>query len=131
MARRKKNYAGERHTAGLHVKCTPSQRAELEAAAERQGANLSDLTRELLFRRLGLPGIVAGTQRNPERDALFTALRAAAVEHAANGNNINQIARHLNTTGELGNWPDLREAVALFTKAEKLYIAALERVLTP
>ena len=84
-----------------------------------------------MFRRLGMPGIVAGTRRNPERDALFAALRAAAFEHSANGNNLNQIARHLNTTGDLSNWADLREAVALFAKAENLYIAALEQVLTP
>jgi hypothetical protein len=102
--------------------------AEIDAAAEGQGASWSDFARELLFRRLGMPGIVAGTQRSRERDALFAALHAAAVEHAANGNNINQIAKQLNTTGDLPNWADLREAVALFTKAEKLYIAALERV---
>ena len=69
--------------------------------------------------------------RDPKADRIFTAMRAAAVEHSANGNNLNQIARQLNSTGDLQNWADLREAVALFTKAEKLYVAALEQVLTP
>ena len=131
MARHKKNYAGERHTAGLHVKCTPSQKAELQAAAAQQGANVSDFMRELLFRRLGGPGIVAGTRRDPNAMAIIEAMRAAAFEHSANGNNLNQIARHLNSTGDLHNWADLREAVALFAKAENLYIAALERAMTP
>jgi mobilization protein NikA len=131
MARRKKHDAGERQTAFVGFWVTPAQAAELDAAAEQQGASRSDFARELIFRRLGKPGIVAGTQRNPEKDALFAALRAAAFEHSANGNNLNQIARQLNMTGELTNWADLREAVALFKKAEALYIAALEQVLTP
>ena len=132
MARHKKTYAGEQFTVKRTVKLTPAQAAEIDAAAERQGAaNWSDFARELMFRRLGTPAIVAGTRRNPEKDALFSALRTAALEHSANGNNLNQIARHLNTTGDLRNWADLREAVAAFNKAENLYIAALERVLTP
>ena len=131
MARRKKTYTGERQTAFVGFWITPTQAAELDAAAGRQGANRSDFARELIFRRLGLPGVVAGARRNPERDALFAALRAAALEHSANGNNLNQIARTLNSTGDLPNWADLRDAVALFQKAENLYIAALERVLAP
>ena len=131
MARRKKAYAGERFTVKRTLQLTPSMAAELDAAAERQGATWSEVARELMFRQLGTPGIVAGARRNPERDVLFAALRAAAFEHSANGNNLNQIARHLNMTGELGNRADLREALALFKKAEDLYIAALEQVLTP
>ena len=37
--------------------------------------------------------VVAGTRRNPEAAALMRELNAI-------GNNLNQIARHLNTTGE-------------------------------
>ncbi len=131
MARRKKTYAGERFTVKRTLQLTPTMAAELDAAAERQGATWSDFARELMFRRLGMPGIVAGARRNPDKKALFAALRAAAFEHSANGNNLNQIARHLNMTGELTNWADLREAVELFRKAEDLYIAALEQVLAP
>jgi hypothetical protein len=131
MARHKKNYAGERQTAFVGFWITPAQAAELDAAAERQGASRSDFARELIFRRLGMPGLVAGTRRDPAADRIFQAMRAAALEHSASGNNLNQIARQLNTTGDLPNWADLREAVALFTKAENLYIAALEQVLTP
>jgi hypothetical protein len=131
VARRKKNYAGERFTVKRTLQLTPAQAAEIDAAAEQQGATWSDFARELMFRRLGMPGIVAGTRRDPVADRIIQAMRAAAVEHSANGNNLNQIARYLNTTGDLPNWADLREAVAAFTKAENLYIAALERVLSP
>lgn len=131
MARHKRTYAGEQFTVKRTVKLTPGQAAEIDAAAERQGATWSDFARELLFRRLGTPAIVAGARRNPGQKALIAALRAAAFEHSAIGNNLNQIARHLNMTGELRDWADLREAVALFKKAEDLYIAALEQVLAP
>jgi hypothetical protein len=131
MARHKTKYAGEQFTVKRTVKLTPAMAAELDAAADRQGATWSDFARELMFRRLGMPAMVAGSRRDPAADRIIQAMRAAALEHSANGNNLNQIARHLNTTGDLHNWADLREAVALFAKAENLYIAALERVLTP
>jgi hypothetical protein len=131
MARRKTKDSSERQTAFVGFWITPTQAAELDAAAERQGASRSEFARELVFRRLGAPGAVAGTRCNPDKNELVAALRRAAFEHSASGNNLNQIARHLNMTGELRDWTDLREAVALFKKAEDLYIAALEQVLTP
>ena len=51
------------------------------------------------------------------------------LELNAIGNNLNQIARHLNTTGELRDWGELREALALFEKGEARHIAAVTRVL--
>ena len=57
------------------------------------------------------------------------ALNAAGRELQAIGNNLNQIARHLNTTGELRDWDELRQALALFEKSEAQHIAAIERVL--
>lgn len=131
MARYKKAYAGERFTVKRTLQLTPTQAAALDAAAAGQGATWSDFARELLFRRLGIPGIVAGARRNPDKNELVAALRGAAFEHSASGNNLNQIARRLNMTGEVRDWVDLREAVALFKRAEDLYIAALEQVLTP
>jgi uncharacterized protein YukE len=92
MARYEKTYAGERRTAKVTVQLTPGERAELDAAAAMQGASISDYSRELLFRRSAVS--VAGTRRNPEAAAL-------ARELGAIGNNLNQIARHANTTGEM------------------------------
>jgi hypothetical protein len=55
----------------------------------------------------------------------------AAHQHNASGNNLNQLMRHGNTTGELGahRMADLDEALALHKQAAKLHILALERVL--
>jgi Bacterial mobilisation protein (MobC) len=129
VARYERTYAGERRSAHLGVQLTPSERDELKAAAANEGATVSEFTREVLLRRLGSPG-VAGTRRSPHTAAVIRALDAAAFENSANGNNLNQIARHLNTTGELGDLAtELREAIARFNKAADLHIAALERVL--
>jgi hypothetical protein len=109
MARYERTFSGERRSQGLRVQLTPSERAELEEAAAGQGApNLSTYARELLFRRSA--AVVAATRRNPEAKALAGELRAI-------GNNINQIARHLNSTGELRDWGELREAIDLHKQA--------------
>jgi uncharacterized protein (DUF1778 family) len=99
MGRYDSTYAGERRTAFLGVKLTPSERDELDAAAFSQGATASDFARELLFRRAA--AVVAATRRNPEAAALMSALDDLGNSLSANGNNLNQIARHLNTSGEL------------------------------
>lgn len=94
MARYERTYSGPRRTefVGLHL--TPDERGELEEAAAGQGApTLSAYARELLFRRSA--AVVAATRRNPEAKALLRELNAI-------GNNLNQLVRHGNTTGELG-----------------------------
>lgn len=104
MARYERSYNGERRTEGLRVQLTPAERAELETAAQGQGApNLSTFARELLFRRSA--AVVAATRRNPEAASLMRELNAC-------GNNLNQIARHLNMSGDLRDWGELREALA-------------------
>jgi uncharacterized protein (DUF1778 family) len=127
MGRYDSTYAGERRTAFLGVKLTPSERDELDTAAATQGASASDFARELLFRRAA--AVVAATRRNPEAHALFSALVAAGRELNAIGNNLNQIARHLNSSGDLRDWGELREALAIYTKATERIIEAFERVL--
>ena len=128
MPRYERSYSGEKRTSLLGVQLTPSERRELEDAAEGQGApNLSTYTRELLFRRSA--AVVAATRRNPEARAVMEALDGAAAELNAIGNNLNQIAKHLNTTGELRDWRELREALDLFRDGAERYIAAVERVL--
>jgi uncharacterized protein (DUF1778 family) len=114
MARYERSYCGERRSAPLHIQLTPSERAELDAAAALQGASVSDYSRELLFRRSA--AIVAGTRRNPEAAALTRELSAL-------GNNLNQIARHLNTTGELRDAEMLDELSDLIKHALSRVIA--------
>jgi uncharacterized protein (DUF1778 family) len=127
MARYERSYSGERRTefVGLHL--TPSERAELDSAAALQGARISDYARELLFRRSA--EMVAGTRRNPEAAALMRALDAAGYQTNAIGNNLNQIARELNTTGELRDLDELREALELFKQIAERHLEAIERVL--
>ena len=109
MARYERSYSGPLRTAALRVQLTPEERGELEGAAKEQGApNLSTYARELLFRRSA--AVVAATRRNPEAAALMRELRAI-------GNNLNQVARHMNTTGELRDWGELREALDLHKQA--------------
>jgi hypothetical protein len=61
--------------------------------------------------------------------AIIDAMNAAGHELQAIGNNLNQIARHLNTTGDLRDWAELREAIALNGQWTERHIAALDRVL--
>ena len=109
MARYRADDASERRTEKLTVQLTPSERAELDAHAAEQGcATLSEYARELLFRRAAL---AIGRKRNPEAAAFIREL-------AASGNNLNQIARQLNTTGEMRGLEDrLSEAIDLHKRA--------------
>ena len=108
MARYDRGFDGERRTAFLGIQLTPTERAELEAAAQEVGARVSTFARELLLRRG--PAVVAGTRRNPEAAGLMRELNAI-------GNLLNQIARHLNSTGETRPWDDLPGVLDLHKRA--------------
>lgn len=97
MARYERSFSGEHRTVHLGIQLTPSERNELEEAARTRGASLSAYARELLFRRSAVT--VSATRRNPEAKALADELRAIGI-------NLNQIARHANTTGELAEQAD-------------------------
>src|SRR5271165_6432272 len=104
MARYNRSFGGEHRTEKTTIQLTPTERAELEWAAARQGATLSAYVRELCLCRSA--AVVAATPRNPEAKELLKELNAA-------GNNLNQIARALNTTGDLRHEEQLREALAI------------------
>jgi hypothetical protein len=108
MARYQRSYAGERRTEFVGIWMTPTERVELEAAAEQQGATLSQFSREMLFRRAA--AVVAATRRNPEAAGLKRELHAI-------GNNVNQIAYQLNATGRLHRARDLDEIMELLKRA--------------
>lgn len=95
---RRRSAADELRSEGLRVQLTRAERAELDAIAAAQGATLSEFTRELLFRRAA--AVVAATRRHPEAAAILRELSRI-------GNNLNQIARHLNISGELRAFDDL------------------------
>ena len=96
MARHRRGYTGERYSELLCVKLTPSQRAELARQAEASGVPVSYLARVVL----------TGT-RLPRIGANAQTLRSLTAQIAHIGNNINQLARIANQTGEI------RSAVAL------------------
>ncbi len=110
MARYDDAYAGERRTAHVGVQLTPSERRDLQEAAEREGARLSEYVRGLCLRRSPVAGVVAGTRRNPEAKALMHEL-------AAIGNNLNQLTRHANTSGSLPAAHELRATIELLKAA--------------
>lgn len=115
MARYRATDASERRTAKVTVQLAPTERQWLEAAAAREGKALSDYVRQLCLRRGGRPPAVAGTRRNPDAKALADELRAI-------GNNINQLARVANQTGEIR-----REAELAFV-IDRL-VATIDRVI--
>ncbi len=122
MARRKQGYSGERYTAALRLQLTPSERAKIEAGAAGQGIHISEYSR----RRI-LNGAVAMTDR-AQITALIDVLAENARQVAAIGNNLNQIARHCNTTGEFEP-PELERAIGVFEEVVRQQKAALRRVL--
>jgi hypothetical protein len=108
MARYERTYVGEHRTRSLGVKLTPSERAELEAAATAEGVPLSAYVRELCLRRP--PTVVAATRRNPEAKALMFELSAI-------GNNLNQLARRANIHDALPERDELDATLAALKKA--------------
>jgi len=115
MPRYERSYTGERRTASVRVKLTPSEKTALESAAAARGGSVSDYMREsCLVRRGGAPPEV---RRNPEARKLMEELRAI-------GNNLNQIARHTNVIKEITR-PDELAATLRELKAAMARVIAL------
>jgi hypothetical protein len=111
MARYEQSYDGARRSSGLRVQLTPDERAALEAAAQKSGAaSLSAFVRKLCLRRLAAVERVAGTRRHPEAQKLIYELSAI-------GNNLNQLTRVANTTGEVPTAAELLGTTALLKAA--------------
>jgi hypothetical protein len=100
MARYRDTDATERRTAKVTVQLAPSERQRLEANAAREGKALSDYVRQLCLRRGGKAPVVAGARRNPQAKLLADELRSI-------GNNLNQLTRLANQTGELRRQAEL------------------------
>lgn len=87
-----------RASTAFRVRVTTVERAELDAKAAAAGTTKSEIVRAAALRYRLPPAPVTGAMVN---------------ELQAIGNNLNQIARHLNTTGELRDQVALRDATAL------------------
>jgi len=95
----------------FRVRVTAAERAELDAKAAAAGTTVSRLVRAATL-RYRLPSA-------PVTKAMVDELRAV-------GNNLNQIARHLNTTGKLADQAALRDAISLLrTTLSEVLEAAL------
>lgn len=94
------------HSAGMA--CTPAERAQLDAAAERAGMSVSAFMRHQC---LGTPGPRAVRRPSVERGALAQMLG----QLGKCGSNLNQIARVLNSGGEPQG--DIAEAIAEIRQA--------------
>jgi hypothetical protein len=128
MARRKRTDTGERLTVKRMVLFSPTTAATLDAAAKSAGVKFSHYARELLESRSAAVAARVVARRNPEIVALRRDIQAAIHAENANGNLLNQIARHLHMTGEMRDRQDLEEAIAIYKKTSDRLVAALDRV---
>lgn len=103
-----------RASAIFRIRLTAAERAELDAKAAAAGVTLSRLVRAAALR-----------YRLPQAPVTVAMVR----ELQAIGINLNQIARQLNTTGELADHAALRDATALLkaTLSEVLDAALRDR----
>lgn len=107
MARYEQSYAGERRTAHVGIQLTPTERADLQAAAQQRGQGLGEYVRDMCFRR---PGPLPEARRNPISRELIHELRAV-------GNNLNQLTRIANTFGEIRRTDELDQTLMLLRAA--------------
>jgi hypothetical protein len=128
MARRKRSYTGEHITVKQTVWLTPSSAANLKASAAAAGISFAAFARELLESRSAAAAASAAARRNPDIVALRRDIQAAVNAENANGNLLNQIARHLNMSGEIRDRRDLEEALEIYKKTSDRLVAALDRV---
>ncbi len=99
------------------VRFTDEEFAAVSAKADRAGYTLAAILREAA---LGTPGPRA--RRRPPID--HQALRQLLGECNRIGNNVNQIARHLNTTGE-ADIREVQDALAAYLDIRNAILAAL------
>ncbi len=109
MARLKASHSGERRTAFVGANLTARERAEVERRAELSGFRLSDYIRVSL---LALRPSAVTQPRLPSDVG-----RQILVELARVGNNLNQLARHANTIGEMPARDALDETLGAIVKA--------------
>ena len=77
-------------TAELHLRINPQLKEFLAKEARESDKTLNDFCNDILRNRKNIKTIVAAEKSNDEVKRLFAAM----------GNNINQLARHCNSTGE-------------------------------
>ncbi len=99
------------------VRLTPEERAQLDALSSRSG-----LAAGAFMRAAALGGAGPRAQRRPSAD--HAVLRQLLGELGRVGNNINQIARALNT-GQAADLPQLKEALTAYLGVRNAIYRAL------
>ena len=103
-------------TETLFARVTPDEKSAIQARADRAG-----LASAAFLRAVALGEAGPRARRRPPVDHVV--IRQLLGELNRVGNNINQIARSLNS-GEDLDMPELREALACYTKvADAIYVA--------
>jgi len=128
MARHKRDYGGEKLTARVNFKCTPSERSELVIAARRRAATVSNFMREIVLTHLTDPLIASAPVLDAHTDA-----QLSKATHALDrvGNLLNQIARHADVANDLGPFTaNLRQAILTVDHAGYRLLAAANNPIT-
>jgi hypothetical protein len=99
MARPRKS-ADDRASSAFQIRLTEAQRRQLEAKAAAGNISITELVRVAALDYKPPPRRM--TPATPETVTLWREVHALGI-------NMNQIAYHLNATGELDNVPELRE----------------------
>jgi hypothetical protein len=131
MPRYASTFSGELRTVALNVQLTPSERAEIERLQRARGfARLSDYARAAV-----LSGQAAAplTARLPDLAAKVLAGEIARLDAELSrlGNNLNQMARRANESGQVRSEEDLAACLAEITDAAAKVRATLDRVTAP
>jgi hypothetical protein len=104
----------------VHIRCTPAKHAAYDAAAARAGISISEYFRTMAD---GKPGPRAIPRPPIERAELARLLG----ELGKLGSNVNQMARAMNTTGDLPERDDLAAARAAIEEMRGAVMKALGR----
>jgi hypothetical protein len=118
--------SGHAHGQSIKFWVTPTEKQNLEKLAQTAGVSLSQYCRGKIFDTVPL-------YRTNPRELIHMMNRLSAEMHPV-GNNINQLARHANTTAKLGaaegpNLEELNKLIALFTKQQAIISEAFIKFL--
>lgn len=106
--KRQEGQGANRRTDLIKVRVTPAEKRQALALASSAGVQLSTFARARILTEAAGQGIKDPSRRSPRvqsRDELVRSLTAI-------GNNLNQIARVANSTGEIRRGEQLEEAIA-------------------
>ena len=103
-------------TAELHLRINPQLKEFLVKEAKASDKTLNDFCNDILRNRKNIKAIIAVEKSNYEVKRLFVAL----------GNNVNQLAKHCNSTGEAATPQQLLQILQEAKKMQKEILQAIK-----